>query len=109
MTRDELKTKLEKYMMEVTFTKVNGDQRIMTCTLHPDALPPATKDDAMSQKRVRELNEEVLSVWDVNAKGWRSFRVANVTETKLSAGTCRCGRTQNFPFCDGSHNRALEV
>mgnify|MGYP000243889058 CR=1 FL=1 len=109
MTYNELKTRLEKYMMEVTFTKVNGEQRIMTCTLHPDALPPAIKEDAMSQKKVRELNENVLNVWDTNAKGWRSFRVANVTETKIKTGACRCGRTQNAPFCDGSHSKALEV
>lgn len=83
MNRNELKTALEKNLMEVTFTKVNGEQRVMTCTLHPTMLPPATKDDAMSQKRIRELNEEVLSVWDTNANGWRSFRIANVTETKL--------------------------
>ena len=83
MTRDELKIELQKNIVEVTFTKVNGDQRIMECTLQESVLPPATITDAMSQTKVREINEEVLSVWDVNANGWRSFRVANVTNVKV--------------------------
>ena len=39
----------------------------------------AKKDEPLTQKKVREINENVVSVWDVNAQGWRSFRVANVT------------------------------
>lgn len=66
-------------VVEVTFTKLNGDKRVMTCTLIESYLPAATKDDAMSQKKVRELNTEVMSVWDVNANGWRSFRLDRVT------------------------------
>ena len=42
-------------------------------------MPVATKTDQLSQKKVREVNPEVVSVWDTNATGWRSFRVANVT------------------------------
>lgn len=83
MTRDELKSELQKNIVEVTFTKVNGDQRVMECTLQESILPPATKTDAMSQTKVRELNEEVLSVWDINANGWRSFRISNVTNVKV--------------------------
>jgi len=32
----------------------------------------------MSQKKVREISDAVVSVWDVNAKGWRSFRYDRV-------------------------------
>jgi hypothetical protein len=64
----------------VTFTKVNGDKRVMTCTLQEGVIPPATKTDPLSQKKVRAVNPEVCSVWDVNAQGWRSFRWANVVE-----------------------------
>ena len=56
-------------------TNVNGDKRIMTCTLKEDAIPgykPANKD--------KKVNKEVVSVWDINAEGWRSFRLANITE-----------------------------
>ena len=64
----------------VTFTKVNGDKRVMTCTLNEAVLPPAKKDEPLTQKKVRAINPEVCSVWDVNAQGWRSFRWDNVVE-----------------------------
>jgi hypothetical protein len=90
MDRNVIQQALTENVVEVTFTKINGDERVMTCTLIPNILPAATKADTMSQKKVRELNEEVMSVWDINAKGWRSFRVANVTKwvvTEYGNGT----------------------
>ena len=66
----------------VTFTKVNGDKRVMTCTLNEAVLPPAKKDDPLTQKKVRAINPEVCSVWDVNAKGWRAFCWDNVVEVE---------------------------
>ena len=61
----------------VIFTKVNGEERNMVCTLKEDVIPKASKDP-ITQKKVRDLNEEVLAVWDVNKEGWRSFRISNV-------------------------------
>ncbi len=72
--------KLVKGEVVVTFNKINGDKRVMTCTLQEGVVPEATKKDPASQKKVQKINEEVQVVWDVNAKGWRSFRWANVTE-----------------------------
>lgn len=75
---EEYKRLLEGKSAKVAFTKVNGNLRVMRCTLQKDALPKATKVDPMSQKKIRELNYEVLSVWDLDAEGWRSFRIRNV-------------------------------
>lgn len=75
---EEYKRLLESNSAKVAFTKVNGDTRVMRCTLQEWALPKATKEDPMSQKKIRELNYEVLSVWDLDANGWRSFRIRNV-------------------------------
>ncbi len=72
--------KLVKGQVVVTFNKINGDKRIMTCTLQEGVVPEATKTDTISQKKVQKINEEVQVVWDLNAKGWRSFRWENVTE-----------------------------
>jgi len=72
--KDALITQLQESIVEVTFLKVNGDERVMTCTLRNDIKPAATKKDPLSQEKVRKINEEVLSVWDVKAEGWRSFR-----------------------------------
>ena len=76
--REDLKALLEQNVLVVDFNKLNGDKRVMTCTLREDMKPRATKDDAMSQKKVREVSDAVVSVWDVNAKGWRSFRYERV-------------------------------
>lgn len=63
----------------VTFTKVDGTERTMPCTLKEDILPPAKQEDPLSQKKVRAINDEVLVVYCTDKNEWRSFRVANVT------------------------------
>jgi len=73
-TKEDLKLLLSQNVLTVDFTKLDGDKRVMTCTLREDIKPTATKSDPMSQKKVREVSDAVVSVWDVNAKGWRSFR-----------------------------------
>ena len=73
-TRTELLNLLTESVLEVTFNKLDGDERIMQCTLRADMLPSATKTDALSQTKVRNLEEKTVVVWDINANGWRSFR-----------------------------------
>ena len=60
----------------VTFTKVDGAERIMDCTLKSDLLPPPKE---LNEFPVRKVNESIVSAWDVKADGWRSFRVDSVT------------------------------
>ena len=82
-TKPDLKNLLEQNVVVVDFTKLNGDKRVMTCTLREDMKPRATKTDAMSQKKVREISDAVVSVWDVNAKGWRSFRYDRINTVNI--------------------------
>ena len=82
-TNQDLRNQLTQNVMVVDFTKLNGDKRVMTCTLREDIKPPATKTDTMSLKKVRDVTEAVISVWDVNAKGWRSFRYDRVNSVKI--------------------------
>ena len=82
-TKPDLKNQLEHNVLVVDFTKLNGDKRVMTCTLREDIKPPATKTDTMSQKAVREISDAVVSVWDVNAKGWRSFRYDRINAVNI--------------------------
>jgi hypothetical protein len=84
--KDALIAQLQEGIVEVTFLKVNGDERVMTCTLREDVKPAATKKDPLTLEKVRKINEEVLSVWDVKAEGWRSFRwglISSVTESDV--------------------------
>jgi hypothetical protein len=76
--RDELIGKLKNNICVVVFTKKDGTERSMRCTLQEGVIPEATKEDPLSQKKIRSLNEEVIPVWDTEKNGWRSFRVDSV-------------------------------
>jgi len=84
-TRNELMETLRKEVLEVTFKKLNGDERKMPCTLITSFLPPAKKDDPLSQKKVRELSDKVCAVWAVESKAFRSFRYDRVTKVEVIA------------------------
>jgi hypothetical protein len=82
-TREDLKNLLEHNVVEVDFLKLNGDRRVMTCTMRSDCRPPATKLDPLSQEAIRKVSDAVVSVWDVNAQGWRSFRYERINAVKI--------------------------
>ena len=78
-TLDDLRAK----EMVVHFTKKNGEERIMTCTLRPDFIPQDSMPKGTTKKEPKPLAEQTsCSVYDVEAKGWRSFLWDNVTEIK---------------------------
>lgn len=77
--RKEMTNALHERTCRVVFRKQStGEEREMLCTLQSDIIPQATKSDPLSQTKVRTLNEEVIAAWDVEKKGWRSFRVDSV-------------------------------
>jgi hypothetical protein len=77
--RDTLLKDLRQAVIEVVFTKVNGEQRIMHCSLRPDLLPETYKQDITEEKDFHSKNLDVISAWDVQKGGWRSFRIESVT------------------------------
>lgn len=70
--RKSVVSRLQKGVVGVTFTKKDGTERTMMCTLDADVIPNdfAPKDE--DSKRAK--NDEVLAVFDVEKEGWRSFR-----------------------------------
>ena len=68
---------LEKSVVEITFTKKDGTERVMNCTLLEDYLPETTGAG-------RSAGSDALAVFDVDADGWRSFRWDSVKAVKLS-------------------------
>ncbi len=84
-TREQLMETLAKDVCVVTFKKLNGDERKMPCTLIPAFLPPAKKDDAITQKKVREISDKVCAVWAIESQGFRSFRYDRVSEVEVIA------------------------
>lgn len=79
-TREALLELLSQELVEVTFNKLNGDERVMSCTLRENYLPPAKKDDPLSQTKIRNLEEKNIVVWDITAQAWRSFRYDRVSK-----------------------------
>ena len=83
MTRTEIIDILKNNVAQVIFTKVDGTERTLSCTLKEDVIPKASKEDPLSQKKVREINQEVLPVWDIENNGWRSFRITSIIEVHI--------------------------
>jgi hypothetical protein len=71
----EIRSMLHHGVCEVTFTKVNGEERTMPCTLDSTLLPPQPLKEF---HETRVYKPETLSVWCLDKMEWRSFRVANV-------------------------------
>ncbi len=80
--QDSVKAALINRVIEVAFTKADGTLRKMNATLSESVVPKANKEDPLSTKAVRKVNPEVCVIWDVDAKGWRSFRWDRLQETK---------------------------
>ena len=59
----------------VTFTKKDGTERVMECTLDPNLLP---KKEIIEDKVPRKKSENTLAVYDLEAKDWRSFTLLSV-------------------------------
>ena len=84
-TRDTLLKDLRISIIEVTFTKVNGDERKMRCTLVPAFLPENYREsleEQQSEKDYHKNNLDVIACWDVQNRGWRSFRIDSVIYTQ---------------------------
>lgn len=71
-----LKSNLQTSVVNVTFIKKDGTQRVMRCTLRPDLLPQQTDLEEAVQKKTP--NPDVLAVWDLEKEGWRSFRYDSI-------------------------------
>ena len=71
-----LKKTLFENVVNVLFIKKDGTERKLICTLKPDLLPVQTDLEEAVQKKTP--NPDVLAVWDIENKGWRSFRYDSI-------------------------------
>ena len=78
MNREILLKALKENECTVTFTKVSGETRVMPCTLKEDVIPK------QEHKGTKKLNEAVVSVWCLDKKEWRSFRIDNVVDLQIN-------------------------
>lgn len=68
-TKDILEHNLRNGIYVITFKKLDGDERKMTCTKRTDLIP---KDKLPRTEGT--VHDKTVTVWDTNALDWRSFR-----------------------------------
>lgn len=86
-----LKDVLRREVVEVIFTKTDGTERVMKCTMKMSVIDEGTKllqarsesNTEKSKSRVKKTKTDLLSdhitVWDVETQNWRSFRARKLT------------------------------
>jgi hypothetical protein len=80
---DWLKSILPTTEATITFTKVDGTERVMKCTLEADKLPPVViKEDAKPRKQ--SDSTKALRVFDLEKGEWRSFTIKNIKRIELT-------------------------
>ena len=83
LTKEDVQNQLHQGICQVSFTKVNGEERIMRCTLKEDLLPAQIDLEEAIQKKSKKFNPDVYAVYDVVAEGWRSFRWDSLISCKM--------------------------
>jgi len=85
--RDWIKSLLNKQEITVRFTKADGTDRDMKCTLNWDLIPPQpqkpttgpvdgiVKESTKPRHAPKEPDPAVIKVFDLEAQAWRSFRM----------------------------------
>jgi hypothetical protein len=68
---------LHHNVVTVKFIKLNGEERVMKCTLLPEYLPATVSVEGRTLVNEDDGRNNV-AVWDIDAAGWRSFRVDSV-------------------------------
>lgn len=66
-------------IQEVTFTKKDGTQRTLVCTLRPDLLPTKPEPVEGEEVKVRaKSSTDSICVFETDLQEWRAFNMSNV-------------------------------
>lgn len=79
---DWLKGMLPMGPMTVTFTKADGTERVMNCTLDPKLLPPP--EPLKEGRTPRTESKKAIRVFDLDKQEWRSFTIKKVRTIQLT-------------------------
>ena len=75
LDRTQVVETLHGGICEVVFTKADGTERRMNCTLCKTFLP---EDTRVLTESHRNVNPAVVAVWDTDASAWKSFGIESV-------------------------------
>ena len=76
ISKTNLQNMLHKGIVDIKFTKKDGTERVMKCTLLEDIVKPYEK----KTDKQKVANTDILSVWDVEKNDWRSFRYDSIID-----------------------------
>lgn len=76
---------LKTNICEVVFTKANGDERTMKCSLLPSVFTQFNISESTGTSRT--VNDDQINVIDVDAGEWKSFKISTVKSFKVVSAT----------------------
>lgn len=79
ISNEALAMTLEAKVREVTFTKVNGETRVMHATRNEQIIRKALGDDTIVLEPVKEEQNSII-VFDVDINEWRRIRPESIIE-----------------------------
>lgn len=77
-----LKSHLAYGPVTVIFTKKDGTERVMNCTTNPELVPLVEVKEPV-EKKERKVNEDVMPVYDLEIKAWKSFRWDSIKQVRF--------------------------
>ena len=82
---------LSESVVKVTFTKKDGSERVMNCTLSENLIPKApihatNTNNPIDFPKTRKISTEVQAVFDIEAQSWRSFRWDSIKQIDFALG-----------------------
>lgn len=102
MVLNEKETKLFKKWLKshlafgpvtITFTKKDGTERVMRCTISESLVPQVLHEtntdnpiDFPVAKKERKINEDVMPVYDLESQAWKSFRWDSIKSVSFTIG-----------------------
>jgi hypothetical protein len=81
-----LKSHLAVGKVTVTFTKKDGEERVMECTTSPSLVPPSPVVEGAEPKREKKKNNDICSVYALDVNAWRSFRWDSIKVVSFTFG-----------------------
>jgi len=74
--RDRMQALLKTQEVTISFTKKDGTERKMICTLAENKIP----SEKMPKNSGKSKSDDALAVFDLEKNDWRSFRWDSVTK-----------------------------
>jgi hypothetical protein len=76
---------LKSEIVELTFTKKDGTERIMVCTLAEQEIP----EENLPKGTNRKKSDETVAVFDLHNQDWRCFRWDSLKNIAFTLGSLK--------------------